>query len=329
MKAKVAQPKIERGWKNVPNRAEVEQRIKTENPKNVPPPTRAAAREGGSAAPGAAATSPGPRGRQGRVAPGETAAPSLGGSPAPFERGKGRAGGRPRPGATAMPGEGAERVSPQPFEQGKPGGRGRPGITPPATGPREGLSPAPFERGQGRGKAGERSPGQGGGRSASRSSRILRRRQHSERAPQPQPERGRPPGRRPGEEPNAGQGAPEQVPPQNRERGPERQRFGTPRLWAQVNTGNLAKVRHRTQVSMTVAAGRNYQRRLSPRRRLVVRFRRKREAQREKEVKRLHGQPGGPPRGGAPGAAERGQAQGQPEGGKRKPEKGTPPPRPQ
>ena len=51
VKAKVAQPKIERGWKGVPNKAELEQKIKAENPKNVPPPTRAAAREEGSPAP--------------------------------------------------------------------------------------------------------------------------------------------------------------------------------------------------------------------------------------------------------------------------------------
>ena len=52
VKAKVAQPKIERGWKGVPNKAELEQKIKAENPKNVPPPTRAAAREAGSPPPG-------------------------------------------------------------------------------------------------------------------------------------------------------------------------------------------------------------------------------------------------------------------------------------
>src|SRR5262249_39562717 len=91
VKAKVAQPKIERGWKGVPNKAELEQKIKTENPKNVPPPTRAAAREGGSPPPVAGTSpagvergptgAPGPRGRAGRVAPGGTAAPSLGESP--------------------------------------------------------------------------------------------------------------------------------------------------------------------------------------------------------------------------------------------------------
>jgi hypothetical protein len=323
VKAKVAQPKLERGWKNVPNRAEVEQRIKTENPKNVAPPTRAAAREGGSAAPGVGkapagvaggtATSPGPRGKQGRVAPGETAAPSLGGSPAPFERGKGRAGGRPRPGTTAMPGEGAERVSPPPFEEAKPGGRGRPGITPPATGPREGLSPAPFERGQGRGKAGERSPGQSeAGRPAGAENSPPA--SAFERAPQPQPERGRSPGRRPSEEPNAGQGAPGQIPPQNRERGPERQRFGSPQ---------------------PMGAGEHGQRGGGP----PSGFRQPGtppggggpadEARGRQQ--RMQGAQGQPPqqRGGAVAAPERGQAQVQPEGGNRKPEKGTPPPKPQ
>ena len=168
VKAKVAQPKIEHGWKGVPNKAELEQKIKAENPKNVPPPTRAAAREEGSPvpAPGTSpvgadrgpAGSPGPRGRAGRVAPGATQAPSLGGSPSPVERGKGRPGARPRPGATAQPAEGAGRISPSPFEGGRPGGRARAGITPPPSGPREGLSPSPFERGAGRARQGARSP---------------------------------------------------------------------------------------------------------------------------------------------------------------------------
>ena len=222
VKAKVAQPKIERGWKGVPNKAELEQKIKAENPKNVPPPTRAAAREEGSPlpAPGTSpagaergpAVTPGPRGRAGRVVPGATQAPSLGGSPSPFERGKGRPGARPRPGATAKPEEGAGRISPSPFEGGRPGGRARPGVTAPPSGPREGLSPSPFERGRGRGKAGERSPEPGPAGAA----RVT---PPSAFQSPPQPEHGRPPARRPGEEPNPAQGGAGQIP---------RQRFGTP-----------------------------------------------------------------------------------------------------
>ena len=223
VKAKVAQPKIERGWKGVPNKAELEQKIKAENPKNVPPPTRAAAREEGSPAPapgtspagadrGPAGT-PGPRGRAGRVAPGATQAPSLGGSPSPVERGKGRPGARPRPGATAKPEEGAGRISPSPFEGGRPGGRARPGVTAPPSGPREGLSPSPFERGGGRARQGARSPEPGPAGAARATPRS------SFQGAPPQPERGRSPTRQRGE----GQG--EQNPPQGHD---ERIRFGTP-----------------------------------------------------------------------------------------------------
>src|SRR6478672_6870635 len=233
VKAKVAQPKIEHGWKGVPNRAELEQKIKAENPKNVPPPTRAAAREEGSPAPapgtspagadrGPAGT-PGPRGRAGRAVPGATQAPSLGGSPSPVERGKGRPGARPRPGATAQPEEGAGRISPSPFEGGKSGGRTRPGATAAPPGPREGLSPSPFERGGGRARQGARSPepGPAGAARATPRSGI-------ESAPSQQQEHGRQPARRPGEEPNPARGGAGQTSPQGNKGGVERQRVGTP-----------------------------------------------------------------------------------------------------
>jgi hypothetical protein len=315
VKAKVAQPKIERGWKGVPNKAELEQKIKTENPKNVPPPTRAAAREGGSPAPpagtspagaaGAPATSPGARGKPGRVAPGATAAPSLGGSP--FERAKGKPGARPRPGATAMPEEGAGRVSPSPFEGGKPGGRSRPGMTPPS-GPREGVSPAPFERGKGRGKPGERSPeprGAGGPTGAARTESPS----GFQGAP-PQPQHAPPPARRLGEQPRPGQAEPGQTSPQGRGRGPQRERLGTPPPagageHGQSGGGPPSGVHQPVNPPAGGApAG---------------------EARGQRE--RMQGTQAQPQqRGGAPAGGEHGQ---QPEGGKRKPEKGTPPPRPQ
>ena len=231
VKAKVAQPKIERGWKGVPNKAELEQKIKAENPKNIPPPTRAAAREAGSPvpAPGTSpavadrvpAATPAPRGRAGRVAPAATQAPASGVSPSPVERGKGRPGARPRPGATAMPGEDTGRVSPSPFEGGKPGAR-RAGITPPPSGPREGVSPSPFERGRGRGRPGERSPEPGAAGGPAGTARAT---PPSTFQSSPQPEHGRPPARRLGEEPTPGQGGPGQLQPQQRD---QRQRFGTP-----------------------------------------------------------------------------------------------------
>ena len=251
-------------------------------------------RPAGAAGP---AASPGPRGKQGRLAPGATAAPSPGVSLSPFERGKGRAGGGPRPGATAVPGEGAGRVSPSPFEGGKPPGRGHPGITPLTTQPREGLSPAPFEPRQRPRQTRRAISRTRCGRCSSWSRESYAAVSFPGCTTSPA-RRGRPPARRPGEEPNAGQGAPGQIPPQNRERGPERQRFGTP---------------------APMGAGEHGQRAGGP----------SDQARGQKErMQAVHGQPP-PQRGGIPAAAERGQAQAQPEGGKRKPEKGTPPPRPQ
>jgi hypothetical protein len=333
VKAKVAQPKIEHGWKGVPNKAELEQKIKAENPKNIPPPTRAAAREAGSPAPapgtspagadrGPAAT-PGPRGKAGRVAPGATAAPSapsLGGSPSPVERGKGRPGARPRPGATAMPGEGAGRVSPSPFEGGKAGRRA--GITPPPSGPREGLSPSPFERGRGRGKQGERSPepgGAGGPAGAARATPPT----GFEGAQSPQQEHGRQPARRPTEEPNPAQGGPGQIPPQGHEQGPPRQRFGTPPPTGAAEHGQPRggpPPGFHQQVTPPAGGGSTDDAR----------------AQRER-MQGAHAQPPPPQqhqqqqqqRGVAPASAGHGQGQGQPEGGKKKAPKETPPPRPQ
>jgi hypothetical protein len=327
VKAKLAQPKIEHGWKGVPNKAELEQKIKAENPKNVPPPTRAAAREAGSPAPPASGTSPAgadrgpaatpvPRGKAGRVVPGATQAPSLGGSPPPVERGKGRPGARPRPGATAVPGKGAARVSPSPFEGGRPGGRARAGITPPPPGPHEGLSPSPFERGRGRGKQGERSPEPGGAAGPAGAARATPP-PASIQGASPRTEHGRSPVQRPGEEPGAGQGEPGQNPPQGHD---QRIRFGTP---APIAAGEHGQSRggppsgFHQQVTPPPSGGPAGEAR----------------GQRER-MQRAHGQP--PPQqhqqqphGGAPAGVDHGQGQGQPEGGKKRQPKETPPPRPQ
>ena len=333
VKAKVAQPKIERGWKNVPNKSELEQKIKAEDPKRIPPPTRAAAREEGSAAP-APGTSPagadrGPAGtparggRGSRVAPGATQAPSLGGSPAPIERGKGRPGARPLAGATAMPEEGAGRVSPAPFEGGRPGGRARPGMTAPPSGAREGLSPLPQEGGRARGPAGERPPRPGGAGGPAGAGRAT---PPSGFQSAPQPEHGREPARRPGEE----QGQRQSEPPQNSPQGqPEPMRFGTPAPRAPMGAAERGQPRGgppaglHQQVAPPVGGGQVDEAR----------------AQRD----RMQGARGQPPppqqhqqpqqqlqqRGGAPAGADRGQGQAQPQGGQQRQPKETPPPRPQ
>ncbi|SRR6266540_535757 len=306
VKAKVAQPKIEHGWAGVPDKAKLEQKIKTENPKNIPPPTRAAARPAGSppavgASPPAAAggkppVSPGPRGKPGRVPPGATAAPA-GVSPSPFERGK------PKPGATAAP----AAISPSPFERGKPkpGARAGATMTPPA--PPAGVPPSP------RGKpAGRPQPGA----TTSPAGAPAATAPPAFRPSPPSREHGQPPARKLGESPSPGTGGPENIPPQRRGGGPERERFGTP-----PPTGAGAY------------EGRGPEQRPPPGARQAVTppptGAPPAEARGARERGQgAYGQPGGPPpRGGAPPAGERSPAQ--PQHGKKQPEKGTPPPGPQ
>ena len=292
VKAKVAQPKIEHGWKGVSNRAEVEQKIKAENPKNIPPPTRAAARTAGSppavgasppAAPGGREpVSPGPRGKPGRVPPGATAVPA-GISPSPFERGK------PKPGATAAP----AGISPSPFERGKPKPGARPGAT---------TSPA-------RAPAATAPP-------ASR--------------PSPPPrEHGQPPPRKLGESPSSGAGGRENIPPQRRGGEPERERFGTPPpagAGAHERRGPEQRPQPAVRQPMTPPpTGAPPAEARGARERAQGAY-----GQPGGPPPPRGGAPaaGGPARGGAPAAgAERGQEQ--PQHGKKQPEKGTPRPGPQ
>lgn len=228
VKAKVAQPKIEKGWAGVANEAQVKEKIKTENPKNISPPTRAAAKgraEGGAspgttapAAAGSPVTSPGAtamptergkgRGRPGREAPqpGVTATPGAVHSPAalgtPTERGK-----KPeRPGRPGKPTESPAAGAASPGIQGTPPEkeRGRPGRgrleTSPSPPGQTGVAPAAPEPAQPQGKQRGRfergvaspSPEQPGGGTAN--------------APERGRQRGHAPGQ--GETPTTGPGQP-------------------------------------------------------------------------------------------------------------------------
>jgi uncharacterized protein DUF6600 len=163
VKTKVAQPKLNRGWAGVPNEAQLKQKMKTENPKNVPPPTAAAARGAGTRPPavnagptapaaGGATVSPAPKGRPGHTPPGTrqtpqgakatSPAPAAGASPSPFERGKQPpgAGGRPQPGVTTSPAGAPAKAPVQSF---------RPSPPPPKHGqPQTGMFTPPPKPGQ-------------------------------------------------------------------------------------------------------------------------------------------------------------------------------------
>jgi hypothetical protein len=319
VKTKVAQPKINRGWAGVQNEAELKQKIKTENPKNVPPPTAAAARAPGGPSPAGGASpaspagaappvSPGPRGKPGRVSPAATGAPAR--SPA--------------------------AVSPSPFERGKPGGRPSPGVKPTPAGPPRGVSPSPFERGRGR-PGGPPQPGAttspAGGASREATSPNFR-------ASPPPREHGQPSrGMRQGATPGAEQpGGPPNTSEQGRGKAPEIQRGGTPPPagpgaherrggaerrqpgYGQPGTPPTAAGPGESRVGKERGQpGVNKPPTTAPAGAGPGQARGGRE-----RAQGAYGQPGGQPRGGAPAPAGRGQ--GQPERGKKKGE-GTPPPR--
>ncbi len=321
IKTKVAQPKIEKGWTGVANAAQLKEKIKTENPKNIPPPTGAptAGRTAGAPSPavgtspaatGAAPTSPAPfergRGKAGRAQPGLTGTPTgspTGVSPAPFERGRGTAG-RAQPGLTGTPT--GSPASPAPFETGRgKAGRPQPGLTGTPTGSPAGAaspafqgSPAGTERGKpGKGKRGELgpTPGQTGAAPVG-------------------PEATQPPSKHKGQfergnlNPAPGQpgGAPAQ-PEQGRPkaRGPEQ--TGTPPVTGAAPYEGRGRGRAAEQAGTPPATG------VAP------------EARGGKQRGQgAYGQPGGAPSGGSPAGPERGQ--GKPEGGKKKGEKASPSP---
>ena len=170
IKTKVVQPKIERGWTGVANAAQLKQKIQTENPKNIPPPTGAAAT--GQVPGGISPTVPAApfeRGR-GKGRPAGTP-PTAGGSPtatgasaaspAPFEKhkGKGRLGEQPQPGVTGAPITSPAEAAPPNIQGGPPAGkeRGRPGrgrleTSPPPPAGQTGAGPVAPEATQPPGK---------------------------------------------------------------------------------------------------------------------------------------------------------------------------------
>jgi hypothetical protein len=121
VKTKVAQAKVDRGWTGVANAAELKQKIKTENPKQIPPSTRAA---GVSAA--GAQVSP-----TTSVSPAASAAAATAASPVERGKGKGKGAQRSQPAAAASPAlSGSPALTtPSPAAPGKHG-RGRPNEQP-------------------------------------------------------------------------------------------------------------------------------------------------------------------------------------------------------
>ncbi|HST30939.1 MAG TPA: DUF6600 domain-containing protein, partial [Chthoniobacterales bacterium] len=91
VKTKVAQPKIEKGWSEVGDanaQSQLKEKIKTEDLKNIPPPTLGATATKSSAGP------------KGSVAPGQSPAAEV--SASPFEKGKGKRKNKNKPAETTQ-----------------------------------------------------------------------------------------------------------------------------------------------------------------------------------------------------------------------------------
>lgn len=132
IKAKIAQPRIEKGWANISDpgtKAKLEQKLKTENPKNVPPPTiqpkAITANVSPLSSPGASPFENGKGKRKGEtfqnqagasVAPGTSPGTSAGS----FEQERGKKGKQQRleSEASASTAPGSSPAT-EPFEQGK------------------------------------------------------------------------------------------------------------------------------------------------------------------------------------------------------------------
>jgi len=131
VKARVAQPKIEKGWSEVGDanaQTQLKEKLKTQDLKNVPPPTLGGGAAKASAAPNAS------------LAPGQSPAPGM--SASPFEKGKGKGKNKNKaaeemqtasPGAATSPGtspvvpEGGKKKNKR-GQQGQPGAMTSPGA---------------------------------------------------------------------------------------------------------------------------------------------------------------------------------------------------------
>ncbi|MEP6709333.1 MAG: DUF6600 domain-containing protein [Verrucomicrobiota bacterium] len=167
VKAKVDQPKIERGWTGVSDKAQIQQRMKAENAKEVPPPTfqptnkkEAQAPASTTPATGEASVTPAQgaerKGRKDQKAETPAAAPAVSGtaepSTAPEKPGKGR-----HKGVSTAPGQtGAAPVAPEATQPpSKHKGEHNHAVPAPTASQTTEEATSPMERGKGKGRKGE------------------------------------------------------------------------------------------------------------------------------------------------------------------------------
>ncbi len=158
VKAKITQPKVEKGWANISDpgaKAKLEQKIKSENPKNVPPPSiqpNTGSNVNAQASPGVPPFEKGKhKGEMLENQAGVTAGSPPAATAMPFEQGKKGKGQKfeTGAGATAAPGT-------QSFEQGKGKHKDKRFENESTVSGGSGSSPADYEQGKGKKKGRER-----------------------------------------------------------------------------------------------------------------------------------------------------------------------------
>jgi len=158
VKTRVAQPKIEKGWSEVGDataQTQLKEKLKTQDLKNVPPPTLGGGAAKASAAPNAS------------LAPGQSSPPGM--STSPFEKGKGKSKNKNKaaeemqtasPGAATSPGI-SPAVPASGKKKNKRGQQGQPGaMTSPGAGAATDMSPGNTPESGKPGKAGKNRRGE-------------------------------------------------------------------------------------------------------------------------------------------------------------------------
>jgi hypothetical protein len=315
VKAKVAQPKIEKGWAGVSNEAQLKEKIKTENPKNVPPPTRAAAkgRAPGEASPGATAPAAGG---------GPVTEPGAPGASPEKGKKKGRPGREVEPGVTTPP-EAAKSPAASPAAPTAPTERARErrraGATPAEAGsPPKAASPVASPMGPERGKQGKERPTPDGPPQRV----VLPEQTGAPEATKPAGKQGR--GRLETTPPPSGQpgAAPEATKPAGKQKGRPERGLGTPTPEQPPGGTTNASERGRQMgrpPGQAATSPTEFGQRGAPPSSGAAPGETRVGKQKGQDA---YAQPGGePPRGRQPG-------QGKPEGGKKKGEKASPTPEP-
>jgi hypothetical protein len=321
VKAKVEQPKIEHGWTGISDKAQIQQKMKAENAKEVPPPSiqptnkEAQAPVSTTQAAGEASVTPAQgaerKGRKGQKAETPAASPAASGiaepSTAPAKPGKGK-----HKGVSTAPGQtGAAPAAPEATQPpSKHKGEYNHAVPVPTASQSTEETTSPIERGKGKGRKGEHE--------APTPSSLTSDEQRGPGAESPRGSmKGRVPEERAATETGAPTGASEASPPMSRHKGQIKRGVASPTPEQPGGFSNAPEQgRHK---------GRGFE--PVPMMPTTLQDGHVPSPGGNQKGQPAYRQPGGAPTGGSPAGAE--QRQGKAEGGNKKGKKVSPTPSPQ